>query len=76
MLPALTPRAACILLQGLALFPVVIIIPCLQLFRILFGVVSGIIYFQEYRDMGLLQHIMFALGVVVSGKPCGCGTSP
>lgn len=58
----------CILLccaQGLRVFPALIIVPCLQLCWTLFGVVCGLLYFQEYRGMTGLQVAMFVLGVCV-----------
>jgi len=48
------------------MFPALIILPCLQLFWTLFGVISGMLYFQEYIGMTGLQIAMFVLGVLVS----------
>jgi hypothetical protein len=69
--PACLPRP-----QGLQLFPALVIVPCLQLCWTLFGVISGMLYFQEYAGMTALQRAMFVLGVGVSdslgpiaGKP-------
>jgi hypothetical protein len=46
-------------------FPALIIVPCLQLCWTLFGVICGMLYFQEYRGMTELQVAMFVLGVGV-----------
>lgn len=55
--------AALVCLQGLQAFPALIIVPCLQLCWTLFGVVCGLLYFQEYVGMTQLQVAMFVLGV-------------
>jgi hypothetical protein len=51
--------------QGLKLFPALVIVPTLQIGWTLFSIVSGLLYFQEYRGMGGLQAGMFAAGVGV-----------
>jgi len=53
-------------MQGLNMFPAMVIVPTLQICWTLFSIVSGMLYFQEYRDMHGLQAAMFALGVLVS----------
>jgi hypothetical protein len=51
--------------QGLQLYDSLIIVPCMQLCFTLFGVVSGLLYFQVYNGMSQLQTAMFVLGVAV-----------
>lgn len=52
--------------QGLRLFPAMIIVPLMQIAWALFSIISGMLYFEEYKTFTTLGAIMFALGVVVS----------
>jgi sorbitol-specific phosphotransferase system component IIBC len=47
------------------LFPVLIIMPVIQIVWILFSMISGSLYFQEYRALGPLSGSMFGLGVLI-----------
>ena len=59
-----------VLLQALRLFPAVVIVPTMQISWTLFSVVSGGIYYQEYRAFTPFTASMFALGVLVSLPSC------
>jgi hypothetical protein len=59
------PPLALLPVQGLQLYDSLIIVPCMQLCTTLFGVVSGLLYFQEYHGMTQLQTAMFVLGVAI-----------
>lgn len=48
------------------MFPAMIIVPLMQIAWSLFSIVSGMIYFQEYKTFTTLSACMFGLGVVVS----------
>jgi hypothetical protein len=52
--------------QGLKMFPAMVIVPTLQICWTLFSILSGMLYFQEYQEMGGLAAAMFCLGVAVS----------
>lgn len=60
-------QAVLLCVQGLKMFPAMVIVPTLQICWTLFSIVSGMLYFQEYQEMHALQAGMFALGVSVSG---------
>jgi hypothetical protein len=49
------------------MFPAMIIVPTLQIAWTLFSILSGMLYFQEYRGLTPLDASMFALGVTVRG---------
>ena len=51
--------------QGLREFPSSVIVPMMQISWTMFSILSGGIYFHEYRVFTLLSGSMFALGVVV-----------
>jgi hypothetical protein len=51
------------------MFPAMIIVPTLQICWTLFSIISGMLYFQEYKGMHALHAGMFALGVSV--RPVG-----
>ncbi|GAX78098.1 hypothetical protein CEUSTIGMA_g5540.t1 [Chlamydomonas eustigma] len=51
--------------KGLRMFPAMIIVPLLQICWTLFSIVSGLLYFEEYRSFNTLRACMFALGVTV-----------
>ncbi len=53
--------------QGLSMFPAMLIVPLMQIAWTLFSIVSGMIYFQEYRGFNTLKAIMFPVGVLVGG---------
>ena len=53
-------------LQGLRMFPAMIIVPLMQICWTLFSIVSGLLYFEEYEAFNALKGCMFALGVAVS----------
>jgi hypothetical protein len=53
-------------LQGLKMFPAMVIVPTLQICWTLFSILSGMLYFQEYQEMHALAASMFCLGVAVS----------
>lgn len=49
------------------MFPAMLIVPLMQIAWTLFSIVSGMIYFQEYRGFNTLKAIMFPVGVLVGG---------
>ncbi|GLI71133.1 hypothetical protein VaNZ11_016220, partial [Volvox africanus] len=51
--------------KGLRMFPAMIIVPLLQIAWTLFSIVSGMLYFQEYKGFTTLKAIMFPVGVVI-----------
>lgn len=63
-LPHSTPACAP---QGLTMFPAMVIVPTLQIAWTLFSIVSGMLYFREYRDFSPLSSAMFCVGLLVSG---------
>ena len=52
--------------QGLREFPSSVIVPMMQISWTMFSILSGGIYFHEYRVFTPLSGSMFALGVAVS----------
>ena len=52
-------------LQGLLLFPAVVIVPMLEILWVLFIMVSGGIYFGDFEKFSQLQLAMFGVGVFV-----------
>lgn len=52
-------------LQGLLLFPGVVIIPMLEILWVLFILVSGSIYFGDFETFSKLQLAMFGTGVFI-----------
>ena len=55
----------CDLLQALKFFPAMMIVPTMQISWTFFSIVSGMLYFQEYKDFTLLNGIMFIVAVMV-----------
>lgn len=55
----------CFFMQGLMLFPAVVIVPLLEILWVLFIMVSGGIYFGDFEAFSRLQLIMFGAGVFV-----------
>jgi len=51
--------------QALSLFPPVFIIPCMEVFFMLFAITCGGIYFKEFASFGLMQYIGFCAGVLL-----------
>jgi hypothetical protein len=51
------------------MFPAMVIVPTLQIAWTLFSIVSGMLYFQEFRDFTPLSAGMFTAGLAVSA-PC------
>ncbi|GIL54886.1 hypothetical protein Vafri_10566 [Volvox africanus] len=51
--------------KGLRMFPAMIIVPLLQIAWTLFSIVSGMLYFQEYKGFTTLKAIMFPVGVLI-----------
>jgi len=51
--------------QGLMMFPAMVIVPTLQIAWTLSSILSGMLYFKEYRDFGSLGASMFFLGLLV-----------
>ena len=49
--------------KGLRLFPATVIVPTMQISWTLFSIVSGMIYYREYRSFTTLSALMFAGGV-------------
>lgn len=47
------------------MFPALVIVPTLQIAWTLFSILSGMLYFKEYRDLTPLAAAMFALGLLV-----------
>mgnify|MGYP001807263502 CR=1 FL=1 len=64
------------------MFPAMVIVPLMQICWTLFSIVSGMIYFEEYKGFTTLMWIMFPVGVVVSARRvavCGlymCSEAP
>lgn len=56
----------CSALQGLKMFPALIIVPALQICWTLFSILSGMLYFHEYEGMRAGPTAMFVIGVAVS----------
>ena len=52
-------------LQALKFFPAMMIVPTMQISWTFFSIVSGMLYFQEYKDFTLLNGIMFIVAVMV-----------
>ncbi len=57
-------------LQGLRMFPAMLIVPLMQIAWTLFSIVSGMIYFQEYLGFTTLTAVMFTVGVLVGWDSC------
>ena len=51
--------------QGLKEFPSIVIVPMMQISWTLFSILSGGIYFKEYRTFTAGSGFMFTLGVLV-----------
>eukprot|EP00210_Caulerpa_lentillifera_P008458 g8070.t1 len=51
--------------KALKFFPALIIVPTMQISWTFFSIVSGMLYFQEYKDFEMLQGILFTLAVTV-----------
>mmetsp|Transcript_29842 Transcript_29842/g.65998 ORF Transcript_29842/g.65998 Transcript_29842/m.65998 type:complete len:724 (-) Transcript_29842:358-2529(-) len=51
--------------KGLRMFPALIIVPLMQIAWTLFSIISGMIYFEEYKTFTTLSACMFALGVTI-----------
>lgn len=60
-----------VIVQGLRMFPALIIVPSLQICWTLFSILSGMLYFQEYEGMKPGPTAMFVIGVVVSDSWLG-----
>jgi len=56
----------CSALQGLKMFPALVIVPALQICWTLFSILSGMLYFHEYEGMRAGPTAMFVIGVAVS----------
>lgn len=54
-----------LLMQGLLLFPAVVIVPMLEIQWVLFIMVSGGLYFGDFEIFSKLQLAMFGVGVFV-----------
>jgi hypothetical protein len=54
------------LTAGLAKFNALLMIPVYQSFWIMFSVLGGMIYFQEYKDLNPTQTGFFILGMVIT----------
>lgn len=52
-------------MQGLLLFPAVVIIPMLEILWVLFIMVSGGIYFGDFEKFSKLELAMFGTGVFI-----------
>lgn len=48
------------------MFPAMVIVPTLQIAWTLFSILSGMLYFQEYKDFSKLGAAMFVVGLFVS----------
>eukprot|EP00210_Caulerpa_lentillifera_P003639 g3474.t1 len=51
--------------KALKYFPAMIIVPTMQISWTFFSIVSGMLYFQEYRDLDVKQGIMYTFAVIV-----------
>ena len=68
----LIPKA----MQGLREFPSSVIVPMMQISWTMFSILSGGIYFHEYRVFTAFTGTMFAVGVAVTGPaPPPCSTA-
>ena len=59
-----------LVLQGLREFPSSVIVPMMQISWTMFSILSGGIYFHEYRVFTAFTGTMFALGVAVRPAQC------
>lgn len=50
---------------ALRLFPAVVIVPTMQIAWTLASIISGMVFYQEYRGLGATKAVMFAVGVVL-----------
>eukprot|EP00656_Telonema_subtile_P003889 TRINITY_DN11757_c0_g5_i2.p1 TRINITY_DN11757_c0_g5~~TRINITY_DN11757_c0_g5_i2.p1 ORF type:complete len:490 (+),score=112.77 TRINITY_DN11757_c0_g5_i2:143-1612(+) len=73
LLGFLVPFVLCLWLQitymniALKIYPdALFILPVYQSFWIVFGIASGLIFYQEYKDLTALGYVMFILGVLIS----------
>ena len=63
-------------MQGLREFPSSVIVPMMQISWTMFSILSGGIYFHEYRVFTAFTGTMFAVGVAVTGPaPPPCSTA-
>lgn len=53
-------------MQALQLFPAIMIVPMMQISWTLFSILSGGIYFQEYKTLNAARGCGYGLGVLVS----------
>ncbi|GIL78938.1 hypothetical protein Vretifemale_8331 [Volvox reticuliferus] len=51
--------------KGLRMFSAMVIVPVMQISWTLFSIVSGMLYFQEYKGFTPLKSVMFPIGVLV-----------
>ena len=65
MLVAATLLTRKSLVQGLLLFPAMVIVPMLEVMWMLFILVSGGIYFRDFQTFSKLQLAMFGVGVFI-----------
>jgi hypothetical protein len=47
-----------------------VIVPTMQIAWTLFGITSGMLYFEEYLEFTVLSGAMFCAGVLVSASCC------
>ena len=55
----------CDRIQALKFFPAMLIVPTMQISWTFFSIISGMLYFQEYKDFTLFNGIMFIVAVMV-----------
>ncbi|KAG1678004.1 hypothetical protein FOA52_000799 [Chlamydomonas sp. UWO 241] len=51
--------------KGLRMFPVMVIVPMLQICWVLGSIISGLLYFEEYQGFTALSGSMFVLGILI-----------
>jgi len=51
--------------KALKFFPAMMIVPTMQISWTFFSIVSGMLYFQEYKDFTMWNGIMFAIAVMI-----------
>eukprot|EP00798_Chlamydomonas_sp_ICE-L_P025205 gene25205-10848_t len=51
--------------QGLGMFPAMLIVPLMQICWTLFSIISGMLFWQEYKVFTTLMAVMFTIGVLI-----------
>ena len=59
-------------LQALKLFPALVIVPTMQISWTLFSIISGLLYFEEYRMFNYTKGVIFAMAIMVGARLYCC----